>query len=343
MKNKIIKFLVKNIYSITKNVTILFILSLVATIIVSWLIGDYLKQDVLFWVEKIVCGLMLFSFVLVLICFVLYLLLMIKNSFHNVRCSDDVVFSCIDNCKIENSDDYKHKISMINWCYKENLDVQKIINNKEIERLYARQDYLKVRINLFDDFTTCYYSLIISVLVSFFCRFEDVSESKTTFNIFALAICFFVVVILKYAKKGQDGSYVYQVDKFELRLLEAEIMRVENDLEMGAFKGKVKAGINSLIKELERKRKFEKYIKKDIEILKKMREADFTTLQFDLVGISLRNSEEKIYLDCNENNETGLFNFGSKVFLELYCIAYKYDMLDGCEIIKTNNTERLMK
>ena len=53
---------------------------------------------------------------------------------------------------------------------------------------------------------------------------------KATAGIFAIAIMFMIVMFFKYVNRGQDGSYAYQVEGFELKLLEDKINKLEKNI-----------------------------------------------------------------------------------------------------------------
>lgn len=90
----------------------------------------------------------------------------IKRGFHNLRKCDDALFENIDFYKVSSKEDYLTRIGIINLYYKPDGMVDKLVKNNEIYRLYARKDFLTVRKNLYNDLTTYYYSLILSIIAS---------------------------------------------------------------------------------------------------------------------------------------------------------------------------------
>ena len=201
----------------------------------------------------------------------------IKRGFHNLRKCDDSLFENIDFHKVYSKEDYFNKIGIINLYYKLNGMVDKLIENNEIYRLYARRDFLTVRKNLFNDLTTYFYSLIISIIASFFCKVADMNDVwQAVINICVIAIMFFIVITFKYVKRGQDGSYAYQVEVFESRLLEDKIKMLEDRIIASEDEEKVLKtrqyvirGLQSLyIKAIRKKTKDS--IKKDIGVIQKL-------------------------------------------------------------------------
>ena len=202
----------------------------------------------------------------------------VKLSFHNLRKCDDKVFENIDCYSVVSQADYISKIGVINYYYQENGEVDRIIDNKEIERLYARRDFLSVRRNLFNDLTTYFYSLVISVIASFFCDLAGLRNSwQAVINIGIIVIAFFIVILLKYVKRGQDGSYAYQVEEFELRLLESKITMLEDRIIISEDEEKVLKTRQLVINALQKynlktiPKKTKSAIKKDIETIRDLR------------------------------------------------------------------------
>lgn len=202
----------------------------------------------------------------------------VKLSFHNLRKCDDKVFENIDCYSVVSQADYISKIGVINYYYQENGEVDRIIDNKEIDRLYARKDFLSVRKNLFNDLTTYFYSLVISVIASFFCDLAGLRNSwQAVINIGIIVIAFFIVILLKYVKRGQDGSYAYQVEEFELRLLESKIAMLEDRIIISEDDEKVLKTRQYVINALQKydlktmRKKTKSAIKKDIETIRDLR------------------------------------------------------------------------
>ena len=105
-------------------------------------------------------------FILPLLMFV-RLLLAVKNGIHNLRECDDELFEkidCFDYVWEDNNTTYMNKIRIINLYYKDSGKVDELVQNKEIDRLYARKSFLSVRINSTQDLIMCFYSLVLSVI-----------------------------------------------------------------------------------------------------------------------------------------------------------------------------------
>lgn len=82
---------------------------------------------------------------------------------------DDELFSLIDQskkCYIKNENFYRRQIKIINFYYQKDGKVDELVSNKQIERLFAREDFLLKQKNLYNDFATYFYSLTISMIAS---------------------------------------------------------------------------------------------------------------------------------------------------------------------------------
>lgn len=205
-------------------------------------------------------------------------ILLVKLGFHNLRKCDDKLFENIDCYSAVSRADYLSKISVINYYYQANGEIDKIVDNQEIDRLYARKDFLSVRNNLYSDLTTYFYSLVISIIASFFCELVDLQNSwQAIINVGIIIIAFFVVILLKYVKRGQDGSFAYQIEEFELRLLEEKIKTLEDRLIIGADEEKIIKTRQFVIAALQKfhvkaiRKKTKAAIKNDIETIRNLR------------------------------------------------------------------------
>lgn len=74
---------------------------------------------------------------------------------------------CIKKCLHENNQYYIEQIRVINLYYSKNGKIDKLVKNGRVDKLYARADFLSNRIALFDEWTTCFCSLAISVVATF--------------------------------------------------------------------------------------------------------------------------------------------------------------------------------
>lgn len=163
------------------------------------------------------------------------LLIAVKNGIHNLRKCDDELFDKIDYfLDYWQSEDAtcKKRISIINLYYKDGGKVDELVQNKEIVRLYARKSFLSVRMNLTQDLMTCFYSLVISLIASVVFQ---LSQSKSVFtaslSLISTLIVFFMLLFIRYYKRGENGFYTYQIEEYELKLLSEKIAELESRLQ----------------------------------------------------------------------------------------------------------------
>ena len=154
----------------------------------------------------------------------------IRIGLSNLRNCDDDLFSHIDEFSALSEEEGLTKLRVINFYYRSKGEVDNLIEKRKLFRLFARRDFLQTRAHLFDDLITFFYSLIISIIASIMFNEMEKSTIVSIINVLLTIICFFVVVLLKYVKRGQDGSYSYQVEEYELSLLNKKIELLENSL-----------------------------------------------------------------------------------------------------------------
>lgn len=122
-----------------------------------------------------------------------------------------------------------------------------------------------------------FYSLVISIIASFFYDLVDLQDAwQVAMNVWIIVIAFFVVILLKYVKRGQDGSFAYQIEEFELRLLEEKIKTLEDKIIIGADEEKTIKTRQYAISALQKlyikaiRKKTRSAIKNDIETMRNL-------------------------------------------------------------------------
>ena len=157
-----------------------------------------------------------------------------KRGIRNIKKCDDELFKKIDQykkCWGEDKHYYIKQIQIINLYYEKGGKVDELVKNKEIERLYARADFLLIQNSLFDNLITCFYSLVISVIASFVCQMMECESVLLMFVwMVTILISFFGIILSRYAEKGQAGSYRYYIDEYERDLLLQKITDLEKEL-----------------------------------------------------------------------------------------------------------------
>lgn len=269
------------------------------------------------------------SFLLMLVAAILRGIVLVKHGFHNLRKCDDKLFEDIDCYSVVSRADYLSKIEIINYYYQENGEIDSLIRKQEIDRLYARKDFLSVRYNLFGDLTTYFYSFAISIIASALCNSAELQDGwQVAINTIIIIIGFFVVILLKYAKRGQDGSLAYQIEKFELRLLEEKIKTLENELIISADGKKIIRTRQYAISTLQKlklkaiRKKTRATIQNDIERIRNLRLSLNGCTNFELREVAFGGHMGYIaYSTCDTVPDNTFLNHDFEI---LYSIIFKY-------------------
>lgn len=321
-----------------KNYILTVIIIEIMIIICGKIITPYEDKDV---VDNIVKELILVVIILaILIYYIICLVRVMKQGMHNIKTCDNKLFENIDQYKTSYGKDnqyYIKQIKIINFYYKESGRIDELIKKGDIEQLYIRADFLKVRVLLYDDMINCFSSLAISVVATFICQ---ATEAKNIVMGFAWGVtilgCIFSTILFRYKERGQDGSYISYVNEYERNLLMKKIEQMENNLkinELEEYELEMKQIIiNELVHILSKRRcQFER---KEIE-------ADIKTIEH--LNLRIGNSDKTYkseilingkccYIIYNkekgkENNYEGKENLINKEYYILYIILEKYKLI----------------
>jgi hypothetical protein len=318
---------------------IIFAVACIATIVFEYICVEKVE---------IIRTLLTSIFLLIAIAMIVYLFIggifAMKQGIHHIKKCDDELFGKIDQykrCWGENQHYYIKQIQIINLYYGEGGKVDELVKNKEIERLYARADFLLIQNSLFDNLITCFYSLVISVVASFVCQMME-SESVLLMFVWMVIILlsFFGIILSRYAEKGQAGSYRYYIDEYERGLLLQKITDLEKKLTITADDEQILETKQVVINELIRMRQKNK-LKKQKEKL----ESDIKQVgQLDLcLGDYSKCYIQKIYVNgttaClvydrekgKENNYIGELNLMNQEYAILYRIMNSYELISYSE------------
>lgn len=275
---------------------------------------------------------------------VIYGVFIIRRGICNIKKCDDELFTKIDQYKIcwnEDKHYYIKQIQIINLYYEKGGKVDELVKNKEIERLYARADFLLTQNSLFDNLTTCFYSLAISVVVSFVCQMVECQSVLLVFVwMVTILLCFFAIILSRYVQKGQAGSYRYYIGEYERDLLLQKIKDLEKKLTISEDDEQIlemkQIVINELIHIREKKKlkKQKDKLETDIKQVEKLNlcVGDYNTCYIKKIYINgevgcLVYDREK----GKENNYIGELNLISEEYSILYQIMNKYDLISYCE------------
>lgn len=214
------------------------------------------------------------------------------------------------------------------------------MKNKEIERLYARADFLLIQNSLFDNLITCFYSLVISVIASFVCQMMECESVWLMFVwMVTILLSFFGIILSRYVEKGQAGSYRYYIDEYERELLLQKINDLEKKLTITDDDEQILETKQIVINELiciRQKKKIKKQKEKLETDIRQIGKLDLCIGDYNTCYI------QKIYINgvvgClvydqekgKENNYIGELNLINQDYLILYQILNRYGLISYC-------------
>ena len=268
--------------------------------------------------------------------FIAWATLSIRKGLHNIKKFDDEVFQEIDrykNCWQESNEGYIRQIQIIKLTYRENGEVDKLVKNRELGRLFARADYLSVKSNLFEGMTTLILSMGTSVIASFVIKMMKLSNAiYFVLSMIAIMFLFLLIALLKYAQRGQAGSYRYFIDEYEKELLLLKIKHVEAEIKCTSDEREgletKQVVIEALTKILKDKKKRKK--KEDIRIVERLK------LSLDNYDNCYKRKIQVGGKICyllydmekgKENKYVGELNLISDEFVSLYKMLEKYELI----------------
>lgn len=125
---------------------------------------------------------------------------------------------------------YRSRIREIKYIYKNDPELQVMVEEADLESLYARKAYLENQLDFFDNVMQIGIALGVSFLVAII---EDSMGmgiiSEILFGVFVV-VCLCVLMIAKYIGKGRGDSYTYNMHQYEVRLLNKKIHLVNKKL-----------------------------------------------------------------------------------------------------------------
>ena len=322
---------------------IMMILTYIISIIFSFNTNNFSDKE-----RKIIVNILLLMVILILLAmlifFVIHMFICMKRGVHNIKECDDELFQKIDQykkCWGEDKYSYIKQLQIINLYYKKNGKVDELVKHKEIKRLYARADFLLTQVSFSDNFITCFYSLVISVIASFVCQMMQCdSVLPMLILLIVIVLSFLGILLSRYAKKGQAGSYTYYIDNYERDLLLQKIQKLESQLTIKSDDEQTLETKQIVINELIKIRQ-KNHSKKQKEIIEneinQVSRLDLCISNYNKVHI------QKIYINgftcClvydnkkgKGNNYTGKSNLINQEYAILYEILNKYQLISYYE------------
>lgn len=286
---------------------------------------------------RLIVGLM-FMISIVILGFT-FILVEFKKGLYNIRKCDDELFENIDfykECYGRDNSNYLKQIQIINLYYSDGGKVDDLVKEKKLERLFIRRDFLLKQIYFSDNLIEYYCSLVVSILAS--CIFAAIVSNNLENNIIIVLSLFglLFVIILRYAKRGQAGSYEYQIQEYELTLLNEKIEHLEKNSIITPDDEKLLLTKQIILNELIKKRKKAKRkgtketLEKDIKIVENLELCMGDYSDFFLQNIYL--GEKEIYLVYNKEKGktkkcTGEKYLATQDYAILYNILKRYDWI----------------
>ena len=267
-------------------------------------------------------------------------IMLIKKGLHNIKKCDDELFENIDKFKRsweESNENYIKLLQIINLYYKPGGKVEELIRNKEIKRLLKRKDFLLKQRNLFNELSSYLYALFISVTASFLFQQLSLTNLGSVGILTIVPLCaFFIVIILKYAERGNIGSYMYLVEEYEENCLDKKIetlrtgllITTEDERMLATQQIAIDLLINKRLKAKKEKDKQE--IERDIKIIEKLQLCLGDYSGSHIQTIFLDGQEAYLAYDINrgmDNNYIGKLNLKTEAYTVLYEIMEKYNVI----------------
>lgn len=256
-----------------------------------------------------------------------------KKGYHNFKYCDDDLFAEIDNytyCYSGNNQYYINLIRIINLYYRKNGEVDKLVKNNQVERLFLRKDFLDNQINMYEEITNLCYSVIISLIIALIGgALTNTNFIVALFAFFCIVGSIFVPFFLRYADRGQGGIYLNQIYKYEIFKLDEKILDLQKALTISNENEKYIHTRQVILKELIRLRK--KYKKNKTEIINDISKVEGVDLclkdRRKICDKEYKINGEKIYIAYRKDSDTNK-DFANESFKSIYDILEKYELID---------------
>lgn len=275
----------------------------------------------------------------IVVCIVSRVIYSIKQGIWNITDCKDDLFRKIDQHKrnLRGDKAYIKLIQIINLYYEEGGKVDELVKNNEIERLFARADFLLHQKSLSDDFKTYYISFGLSVFALFFTGIAECENVVVTFVWMVVIIfSFLALFISKYTTNDQVEVCRAYIDEYERKLLLRKIKKLEQKLIIAdddePFLEMKQIVINELIriKKNRRGKKQKNKLEDDIRMVGQLDLCidDYGKCHIEKIHINgmtgyLVYDQEK----GKENNYKGEVNLINQDYSILYQILNKHDLI----------------
>lgn len=188
-----------------------------------------IEGNAVFWISAI---LLIFGMLIACILQVTYLFK--EAILHVSRYEGKQCFEKIE-CLYRNLGDcngyYQGIIREINQVYKADIEIETMINERDLESLYARKSYLENGLDSHSNIMQVLTSAGVSLIVALANYETGASIALSIFYTMVAVVGVVLCCIAKYIEKGRGGSYLYNTYEYELELLNKKIDLIQYNLE----------------------------------------------------------------------------------------------------------------
>ncbi len=190
------------------------------------------------------------------------------SKYQGVKCFESIDF--LNRNLVECNEYYSSRIREINRIYYSDLELKNLVEEENLDVLYARKSYLENQLDFYDNTMQVVTAFGISLLVIFI-------ESGIGADAIIIIVCAILTIvglclamIAKYIGKGRGDSYTHNIHEYELELLNNKIHIVNRNLEADEQIEKILEMRQTIINSLSdiyisgKKRRMFKLRKKDI-------------------------------------------------------------------------------
>lgn len=272
----------------------------------------------------------------------------IKKGYHNIKCCDDELFAEIDKhmyCYKESNLYYINLIRIINLYYREEGPIDKLAKEKQIERLFLRNDFLHKQKNLHEELSTLFNSFAISLIVGLLGgSLTDDNAFITLVVALVMASSFFVIFFIKYVYRGQGGICLNQIYEYEIAKLEEKISNLQKTFIISNEDEKYINTQQVALKELVKKKNKDRKYKKDTTIIEDIYDLSNVDLCIiednNIYDKKLHINNQEVYFAYKKSEDCCLEStFANGGFEKVYNILSKYELIDLSENICTQIEE----
>lgn len=180
----------------------------------------------------------------------------------NIKRCDDPVFDEIEGYLKHwgnNNYHYMRVIGIINLFYSEDGRINKEIKkNKEINRLYSRLDYLRLKSDFIEELKSNLMALVLSIIASAMFSFlgESFYEtkeqvfSKDIIIVFVLLIFVVATTLIWFSYRGRDNEGLNFIREYEIDKLTNYIINFENEIIIESKDEEIIKNQNDILQEL---------------------------------------------------------------------------------------------